>query len=190
VCVAPCRVTLLYASVAQVVIVDEVGTLQEALACRTSAERGVQLIATAHGRYLSDIMKNPVLADLIGGIGSVTLGDEEARARGTQKSVLERKGPATFNTIIEMRERTSWVVHDAELSADCLLAGKTPDVELRTRSTESQKINVTSQQYDGGAGGPVRTQRSSHEAWNSVKEDSRRSSESSPRAPAPPNRRR
>ena len=173
------------------VIVDEVGTLQETLACRTIAERGVQLIATAHGRYLGDLMKNPVLADLIGGIGSVTLGDDEARARGTQKSVLERKGPATFNTIIEMRERTSWVVHDAELSADCLLAGKTPDVELRNRSTESQKINVTSQQYDGGAGGPARTQRSSQEAaWNSAKEDSRRGAELSSRAPAPPNRRR
>ena len=178
---------------AQVVIVDEVGTLQEALACRTIAERGVQLIATAHGRYIGDLMKNPVLADLVGGIGSVTLGDDEARVRGTQKSVLERKGPATFNTIIEMRDRTNWVVHDAELSADCLLAGKTPEVELRTRSTESQKINVTSGAYDGGAGGPARTQRSNQEAaWNSAKEDSRRgsSSEQSSRAPAPPNRRR
>ena len=173
---------------------DEVGTLQEALACRTIAERGVQLIATAHGRFIGDVMKNPVLADLVGGIGSVTLGDEEARARGTQKSVLERTGPATFNTIIEMRERTSWVVHDAELSADCLLAGKIPDVELRTRSVESQKINVTSRPYDGGAGGPARSQQRTSEqaAWNTAKEDSARRAGSEPpsRSAAPPNRRR
>ena len=84
----------------QVVVVDEVGTEEEALACRTIAERGVQLIATAHGRYLGDLLKNPALSDLVGGVQSVTLGDDEARARGTQKSILERKGPVTFTTTI------------------------------------------------------------------------------------------
>ena len=155
----------------QVVIVDEVGTLQEALACRTIAERGVQLIATAHGRFFADVLKNPVLADLVGGVQSVTLGDDEARARGTQKSVLERRGPATFTTVIEVRERTRWVVHDAEMSADALLSGKTPDVELRTRQSDSQRVDVKAEAYDGGSGGPARVQRSDPEAsWNAARD--------------------
>lgn len=89
----------------EVVIVDEIGTEAEAHACRTIAERGVTLIGTAHGQVLENLMKNPTLTDLVGGITSVTLGDEEARSRGTQKSVLERKGPPTFSIVIEMRER-------------------------------------------------------------------------------------
>lgn len=71
----------------QVVVVDEIGTEAEALACRTIAERGVQLIGTAHGCLLENLIKNPTLADLVGGVAAVTLGDEEARARGTQKTV-------------------------------------------------------------------------------------------------------
>ena len=163
---------------------DEVGTLQEALACRTIAERGVQLIATAHGRYIGDVMKNPVLADLVGGVQSVTLGDEEARARGTQKSVLERMGPATFTTVIEMRERTSWVVHDAEASADALLSGKTPDVELRTRQADSQRVDVSAGPYDGGAGGPARAQRAEDPSWNVGADSSRRGGAARPAAPS------
>jgi stage III sporulation protein SpoIIIAA len=90
----------------EVIVVDEVGTEAEALACRTIAERGVQLIATAHGRYIGDLLKNPVLSDLVGGVQSVTLGDEEARARGTQKSILERRGPVTFTTTIVRSHRS------------------------------------------------------------------------------------
>ena len=138
----------------QVVVVDEVGTEEEALACRTIAERGVQLIATAHGRYLADLMKNPVLSDLVGGIQSVTLGDDEARARGTQKSVLERARPVTFTSVVELRERTLWITHDTEESVDALLTGRTPTVEQRTRDPDTQRVVVQAVPYDG-AGGPV-----------------------------------
>jgi hypothetical protein len=154
----------------------------------------VQLIATAHGRYIADVMKNPTLADLVGGVQSVTLGDDEARARGTQKSVLERTGPATFTTVIEMRERTSWVVHDAESSADALLAGKTPEVEFRTRQADSQRVDVSAGPYDGGAGGPARAQRADEASWNAgvVRDkdaDTSRRGGAAPARPAPSRRR-
>jgi nucleoside-triphosphatase THEP1 len=135
----------------EVIIVDEVGTEAEALACRTIAERGVQLIATAHGRFLGDVLKNPSLSDLIGGIQTVTLGDEEARTRGTQKSILERKGPVTFTTTIEMRERALWIAHDTEASVDALLTGRSPTVELRTRAPGTHKVVVTAVPYDATA---------------------------------------
>ncbi|KAH9318414.1 hypothetical protein KI387_020183, partial [Taxus chinensis] len=92
----------------EVVIVDEIGTEAEALACRTIAERGVMLVGTAHGERLANLIKNSTLCDLVGGVQSVTLGDDEARARGTQKSVLERKAPPTFPLLIEMREQHYW----------------------------------------------------------------------------------
>ena len=117
----------------EVVIVDEIGTEAEALACRTIAERGVQLVGTAHGQLLENLMKNPTLSDLVGGIQSVTLGDDEARARGTQKSVLERRAPPTFPLVIEMRDRALWVTHWVEDSVDCLLHGKVPVVQVRRR---------------------------------------------------------
>src|SRR5438046_947348 len=82
----------------EVVVIDEIGTEQEAGAARTIAERGVQLIATAHGNTLENLMLNPTLSDLVGGVQTVTLGDEEARRRGTQKSVLERKAPPTSSS--------------------------------------------------------------------------------------------
>src|SRR5439155_855588 len=87
----------------EVVVIDEIGTEQEAVAARTIAERGVQLIATAHGNTLENLMLNPTLSDLVGGIQTVTLSDEEARRRGTQKSVLERKAPPTFQVLVEIQ---------------------------------------------------------------------------------------
>jgi hypothetical protein len=87
----------------EVIVIDEIGTELEAAAARTIAERGVQLIGTAHGNTLDNLMLNPTLSDLIGGIQSVTLGDEEARRRGTQKSVLERKAPPTFDVVVEIQ---------------------------------------------------------------------------------------
>jgi len=114
----------------EVVIVDEIGTEAEALACRTIAERGVVLIGTAHGCFLENLIKNPTLSDLVGGVTSVTLGDEEARTRGTQKSVLERKGPPTFPIVIEMRDRGAWVAHDTAQSVDALLVNKVPKVQV------------------------------------------------------------
>ena len=96
----------------QVIIIDEMGTEQEAAAARTIAERGVQLIATAHGNTLDNLIMNPTLSDLIGGVQSVTLGDQEARYRGTQKSVLERKAPPTFDVVVEIQSWERLAVHD------------------------------------------------------------------------------
>src|SRR5690242_14431733 len=96
----------------EVVVIDEIGTELEALAARTIAERGVQLIGTAHGNSLENLMMNPTLSDLIGGIQSVTLSDEEARRRGTQKSILERKAPPTFDVLIELQNRNKLAVHE------------------------------------------------------------------------------
>ena len=136
----------------EVVIVDEIGTEAEALACRTIAERGVQLVGTAHGQLLENLMKNPTLSDLVGGIQSVTLGDDEARARGTQKSVLERRAPPTFPLVIEMRDRALWVTHWVEDSVDCLLHGKVPVVQVRRREAGAGSaggVVVDEVRYDG-----------------------------------------
>ncbi|KAK9810870.1 hypothetical protein WJX73_003675 [Symbiochloris irregularis] len=122
----------------EVVIVDEIGTEAEALACRSIAERGVQLVGTAHGQVLENLMKNPTLSDLIGGIQSVTLGDEEARSRQTQKTVLERVASPTFPLVIEMRQRALWVAHYVEDSVDLLLQGRTPRVQVRSRDPASR----------------------------------------------------
>lgn len=235
----------------EVVIVDEIGTEEEALACRTIAERGVMLIGTAHGQLLENLLKNPTLSDLVGGISSVTLSgewrrwalatrhwkwrggtvrllswvyrprqgllyvypsdfvlrlvsplfvrclfhtllsrrlrfmhffsfavpfirlthmcpsdarppsltspvmpcaaDEEARARGTQKSVLERTGPPTFPLVIEMRERDHWVTHWVEDSVDSLLHGKCPVVQVRSRDPVTGKAVCTETRYDVGS---------------------------------------
>ena len=108
----------------QVIVIDEIGTELEAQAARTIAERGVQLIGTAHGNNLDNLMLNPTLSDLIGGIQSVTLGDEEARRRRTQKSVLERKAPPTFDVIVEIVDRERVAVHaDVADTVDAMLRG-------------------------------------------------------------------
>lgn len=96
----------------EVIIIDEIGTELEALAARTIAERGVQLVGTAHGNYLESLIKNPVLSDLIGGIQYVTLGDDEAKRRGSQKSILERKTMPAFQIAVEIHERNTWIIHE------------------------------------------------------------------------------
>ena len=117
----------------EVIVIDEIGTELEALAARTIAERGVQLVGTAHGNRIENLIKNPTLSDLVGGIQSVTLGDEEARRRGSQKSVLERKAPPTFDIAVEMLERQKWVVHqDVSETVDTLLRGREPNPQVRT----------------------------------------------------------
>jgi stage III sporulation protein SpoIIIAA len=125
----------------QVIIIDEIGTELEALAARTIAERGVQLVGTAHGNKLENLLKNPTLSDLVGGIQTVTLGDDEARRRASQKTVLERKSPPTFEIAVEMQDRHQWVVHDsvAEM-VDILLRGRQPTPQVRTVDDEG---NVT-----------------------------------------------
>jgi stage III sporulation protein SpoIIIAA len=117
----------------EVIVIDEIGTELEALAARTIAERGVQLVGTAHGNQLENLLKNPTLSDLIGGIQAVTLGDEEARRRGSQKTVLERKAPPTFEIAIEMQQRQQWLVHDdVATTIDGLLRGLQPSPQVRT----------------------------------------------------------
>jgi stage III sporulation protein SpoIIIAA len=121
----------------QVIVIDEIGTELEAQAARTIAERGVQLIGTAHGNNLDNLMLNPTLSDLIGGIQSVTLGDEEARRRRTQKSVLERKAPPTFDCVIEIQDRDRVMVHaDVAETVDAMLRGDAVAPELRWRDEE------------------------------------------------------
>ena len=118
----------------QVVVIDEIGTASETLAARTIAERGVALIGTAHGKTLENLLMNPTLADLVGGISTVTLSDEEARRRGTRKTVLERTAPPTFDVLIEIvdRNRLSIYQNVAE-TVDALLRGYHPQPEVRQR---------------------------------------------------------
>jgi stage III sporulation protein SpoIIIAA len=118
----------------EVIVIDEIGTELEAQAARTIAERGVQLIGTAHGNNLDNLMLNPTLTDLIGGIQTVTLGDEEARRRRSQKSVLERKAPPTFDVIVEIQDRERVLVHsDVAETVDAMLRGDPVSAELRWR---------------------------------------------------------
>jgi len=127
----------------EVIVIDEIGTELEALAARTIAERGVQLVGTAHGNCLENLIKNPTLSDLIGGIQSVTLGDDEARRRGSQKSVLERKAPPTFDIAVEMLERQRWIVHeDVAETVDSLLRGRRPGSQVRTTAADGS-VSVT-----------------------------------------------
>ena len=108
----------------QVIIIDEIGTELEALAARTIAEKGVQLVGTTHGNCLENVIKNPPLTDLIGGIQYVTLSDEEAKRRKTQKSILERKGYPAFQIAIEIHDQNSWTIHEnVQESIDLLLRG-------------------------------------------------------------------
>jgi stage III sporulation protein SpoIIIAA len=126
----------------QVIVIDEIGTEREAMAARTIAERGVQLVGTAHGSQLDNLLVNPTLNDLLGGIQTVTLGDEEARRRGTQKSVLERKAPPTFDVLIEIRERDRVVVHmPLDETVDEALRGRMKPPQLRLRGDEGEIVS-------------------------------------------------
>jgi len=123
----------------QVIVIDEIGTAAEAMAARTIAERGVQLIATAHGNTLENLLQNPTLSDLVGGIQVVTLSDEEARRRGTQKTVLERKAPPTFGVLIEIQDKERLAVHhDVAEVVDLLLRDAPARPELRTRTAAGE----------------------------------------------------
>lgn len=119
----------------EVVVIDEIGNANEAEAARTIAERGVQLIGTAHGQTLENLMLNPSLCDLIGGVQAVTLSDDEARRRGTQKTVLERKAPPTFDVVIELIDYDRLAVHhDVMKTVDLMLRGVQPRPEVRVRT--------------------------------------------------------
>ncbi len=121
----------------EVIVIDEIGRELEAAAARTIAERGVQLIGTAHGRTLENLLINPTLSDLVGGIESVTLSDEEARRRGTQKTVLERRSPPTFDVLIEIQDRDTLSIHaDVSESVDALVRGYPIPPEIRRRDED------------------------------------------------------
>ncbi len=121
----------------EVIVIDEIGRELEAAAARTIAERGVQLIGTAHGQTLDNLLLNPTLSDLVGGIEAVTLSDEEARRRGTQKTVLERRAPPTFDVLVEIQQRDRFAVHsDIAAAVDALLRGFPLPPEIRSRGAD------------------------------------------------------
>jgi len=127
----------------EVIIIDEIGTELEAAAARTIAERGVQLVATAHGNSLGNLLVNPTLSDLVGGIQTVTLGDEEARRRHTQKSILERKAPPTFDVVVEQQSWQELIVHrDVADTVDSMLRGQAFIAEERTRDEETGRVSL------------------------------------------------
>jgi len=126
----------------EVIVIDEIGRELEAMAARTIAERGVQLIGTAHGNTLENLLLNPTLSDLVGGIESVTLSDDEARRRGTQKTVLERRAPPTFDVLVEIQDRNRIAVQsDVAAAVDALLRGYPLPPEIRDRDDEN-KIHI------------------------------------------------
>jgi stage III sporulation protein SpoIIIAA len=128
----------------EVIVIDEIGTELEAHAARTIAERGVQLVGTAHGNTLENLMANPTLADLIGGIQSVTLGDEEARRRGTQKSILERKAPPTFPVVVELQSWNRVALHsDVAETVDAILRGYRLSPQIRELSPDGTIRELT-----------------------------------------------
>lgn len=125
----------------EVVIVDEIGNDLEVLAAKTIAERGIQLIATTHGNSLENLIKNPILIEIIGGIQNVILSDEEAKRRGTQKNILEQKSSATFQILIEIDQKEKWLVHEnINKSIDCLLQKQLPFVQLRSIKEKNKVI--------------------------------------------------
>ena len=136
----------------EVIVIDEIGTEKEAYAARTIAERGVQLIGTAHGNSLENLLMNPTLSDLVGGIQSVTLSDEEARRRGTQKTILERKAPPTFDIAIELQDRDRLAIHqDVAEVVDQLLRGYVPQPEIRALGDDGQVTVLRESAYEDGA---------------------------------------
>lgn len=144
----------------EVIVIDEIGRELEAAAARTIAERGVQLIGTAHGRTLENLLLNPTLSDLVGGIESVTLSDEEARRRGTQKTVLERRAPPTFDVLIEILDRDRVSVHpDVATAVDALVRGFPEPTQIRYRKedgsigTEMQAPPTPTASRPGGRSG-------------------------------------
>uniref|UniRef100_A0ACD5XZQ1 Uncharacterized protein n=1 Tax=Avena sativa TaxID=4498 RepID=A0ACD5XZQ1_AVESA len=135
----------------QAIVIDEIGTKLEAMAASTIAQRGIQLVASAHGVTIENLTMNPSLDMLVGGIQSVTLGDEEASRRRVQKTVLERKGPSTFAYAVEIVSKTELRVHRSlEATVDALLAGRLPNVEIRklgSNASIQQEVSVQKDQF-------------------------------------------
>lgn len=132
----------------EAIVVDEIGTEEETMASRTIAERGVMLVATAHGNTLDNLIKNPMLWDLAGGVKSVTLGDEEAKRRGTQKTILEREKEPTFQIVIEIRDRNTLAIYpDTAEAVDNILRGYTVYPEIRRSDVPLDKVKILQTSY-------------------------------------------
>ena len=156
----------------QVIIIDEIGTELEALAARTIAEKGVQLVGTTHGNCLENLIKNPPLSDLIGGIQYVTISDDEAKRRGTQKSILERKAYPAFEIIIEINHQNSWTIHeDVKNSVDLILRGNYTIGQIRQFSLV-EKVNIKSKKLQNHNSSLIIAQNNSssfsHTNWISI----------------------
>ena len=152
----------------QVIIIDEIGTELEVLAARTIAEKGVQLVGTTHGNCLENLIKNPSLADLIGGIQYVTLSDDEAKRRGTQKSILERKAYPAFEIIIEINDQNSWTIHeDVRNSVDLFLRGNFTIGQTRHFSL-TEKIKIKSKRFQNYQNSLVKSHTSSNDSSSSL----------------------
>ena len=144
----------------QVIIIDEIGTELEVLAARTIAEKGVQLVGTTHGNCLENLIKNPPLSDLIGGIQYVTLSDDEAKRRGTQKSILERKAYPAFEIIIEINHQNSWTIHeDVKNSVDLFLRGNFTMGQIRQFSLV-EKVKIKSKKLQNQSSSLIPSQNS------------------------------
>jgi stage III sporulation protein SpoIIIAA len=152
----------------QVIIIDEIGTELEVLAARTIAEKGVQLVGTTHGNCLENLIKNPSLADLIGGIQYVTLSDDEAKRRGTQKSILERKAYPAFEIIIEINDQNSWTIHeDVRNSVDLFLRGNFTIGQTRHFSL-TEKIKIKSKRFQNHQNSLLKSHTSSSDSLPSL----------------------
>lgn len=159
----------------EVIIIDEIGTELEVLAARTIAEKGVQLVGTTHGNCLENLIKNPSLADLIGGIQYVTLSDDEAKRRGTQKSILERKAYPAFEIIIEINQQNSWTIHeDVKNSVDLFLRGNFIISQIRQFSLV-EKVRIKSKRFQNAQNSLIKTSASlnislplTHKTWSSI----------------------
>jgi len=166
----------------EVIVIDEIGTQAEAAAARTIAERGVQLIATAHGNTLDNLLQNPTLSDLVGGIQPVTLSDEEARRRRTQKTVLERKAPPTFDVLVEIQAIDALAVHhDVADVVDRLLRGSPPRPEMRRRTADGEVEIRPAAGADRGGERPADDERGGERAGSR-----RREGRAAGAVPAPP----
>ncbi len=172
----------------EVIVIDEIGRELEAVAARTIAERGVQLIGTAHGNTLENLLLNPTLSDLIGGIESVTLSDEEARRRGTQKTVLERRAAPTFDVLIEIQDRERLAIHhDVSAAVDAMLRGRALPPELRYRDDDGEvKIETQPAPTSLGRTGDIGYRRQTALPTASLNGDSLPYSPTPPRLPTAP----
>ena len=136
----------------QVIIIDEIGTELEVLASRTIAEKGVQLIGTTHGNCLKSLIRNPILTDLIGGIQYVTLSDDEAKRRGTQKTILERKAYPTFKIIIEINDLNFWTIHENVIDSVDLILNGTFKIDQTRLFSLNENIKIKCKSYQDSRG--------------------------------------